>query len=436
MPLHTKFRSAQKIIKSFQAEAAWVFAGQALALVGTLVGVRVLTDFLPPGAYGTLGLAMTLSALFTEVVIGGLVHGFTRFYSVAAKAKRIDAYLTSVRRLTLLAVLIALVVVVAATPIVITLTDVFDVYTCVAIGIFASLFGTSAALNAVLNGARNRKIVATSSILDTWFRVVLALLAMSWFGATATVVLLAYCLGLVVVVARQIFHVRLLLHSEENNRKKIDASNREWSREILIFALPISFWGIFTWAQQAADRWALEAFRSTVEVGFYGVLLQLGFFPMTVLMGVLGTFLAPIIFEKTDDQSRSIKREHDLVWRKLLYILLGFSSLAALVAYLGTDWLLILLVSESYRHVGPLLPLMVLAGGFYGTAGLLSMRLMSHMRTVQLARIMISSSVIGVVLIAFMTLYYGILGTVLAKLLFGAIYLIMMYFATIRYGAR
>lgn len=436
MSFHRKLRSAQALIKSFQAEAAWVFAGQALALVGTLVGVRVLTDFLPPDAYGTLGLAMTISALFTEVVIGGLVHGFTRFYSVAAKAKRIDTYLTSVRRLTLLAVLIALVVVVAATPIVITLTDVFDLYTCVAIGIFASLFGTSAALNAVLNGARNRKIVATSSILDTWFRVVLALLAMSWFGATATVVLYAYCLGLVVVVARQVFHVRLLLHSADASGSPIEANNREWTREILVFALPISLWGIFTWAQQVADRWALEAFRSTTEVGFYGVLLQLGFFPMTVVMGVLGTFLAPIIFEKTDDQTRSIMREHDLAWRKLLYVMLGLSAIAAFVAYIGTDWLFSLLVGESYRHVGPFLPLMVLAGGFYGTAGLLSMRLMSHMRTGQLARIMISSSMIGIVLIAFMTQYHGLFGTVLGKLLFGAIYLVMMYFAAIRYGAR
>jgi len=422
--------------KRLRTEASWVFAGQTIALLGTLVGVRVLTDLLPPEAYGVLGLGMTLSALFTEVVIGGLVHGFTRFYSVASKAQCVDRYLLSVRTLTLAAVSIAILVVLVLTPVVVTFNVVFDWNSLVSVGVFASLFGASAALNAVLNGARNRRVVATSAILDTWLRVGLALVAINWFGATAAVVLYAYSIGLVFVVVRQTWHVRLLARDHSAGAIVDDHKGRNWNRDILIFAWPISLWGIFTWAQQVADRWALEVFRSTSDVGFYSVLLQLGFFPMTIFMGVLGTFLAPIIFEKTKDTAHEMAGEHDRAWRKLLYAMIILSLLGALVALLATEQIFEILVAESYRQVAPLLPLMVLAGGFYGAAALLSMRLMAHMRTAELARIMISSSLIGVALISLLTQQDGLRGTVIGKLLFGLIYLIMMYFATIRYAPK
>ena len=49
-------------------EVAWVVAGQAGTALGTLIGVRILTQFLSPNDYGIVTLATGLSVLATNLV--------------------------------------------------------------------------------------------------------------------------------------------------------------------------------------------------------------------------------------------------------------------------------------------------------------------------------------------------------------------------------
>ena len=53
-------------------EFFWITLGQAVAVSGALVGVRVLTGLLAPEAYGQLALGMTLATLVNQIVLGPL----------------------------------------------------------------------------------------------------------------------------------------------------------------------------------------------------------------------------------------------------------------------------------------------------------------------------------------------------------------------------
>jgi O-antigen/teichoic acid export membrane protein len=44
-------------------EAAWVFAGQGASALATLVGLRLITEWVPPAVYGTVVLALGVVAL-------------------------------------------------------------------------------------------------------------------------------------------------------------------------------------------------------------------------------------------------------------------------------------------------------------------------------------------------------------------------------------
>lgn len=41
------------------AETAWVFAGQGLSALATLIGVRLITEVVPPHVYGAVALAFS-----------------------------------------------------------------------------------------------------------------------------------------------------------------------------------------------------------------------------------------------------------------------------------------------------------------------------------------------------------------------------------------
>ena len=84
-------------------EGFWIVLGQVMAVLGSLVGVRLLTELLDPAAYGELALGMTLATLVNQTVLGPLGNGVTRFYSPAVEQGDLGGYFNAVRRMVLLA---------------------------------------------------------------------------------------------------------------------------------------------------------------------------------------------------------------------------------------------------------------------------------------------------------------------------------------------
>lgn len=394
-----------------------MFAGQLLSLAGTLVGVRILTEYLSPSAYGALGLSLTIVALYTEVIIGGLIGAFTRFYSIAARAGDVRGYVYGVRMLLLVAVAIAVTLFLAVSPLLLLGFDGVTLKAGIVVVLFAVLFGTNAALNAVLNGARRRSLVALNSVVDAWLKIGLAIMAIQLFGSTATSVLTAYAVSLSLVLVHQIYRVRQLQDTG------LSSEQHKWTHEMFMFAWPASVWGVFTWAQLVVDRWSLQFFYSTAEVGLYSVALQLGYFPISLIMGMMWTFMTPIVFEKNRSKSTSLDKDQDSTWSRLLYFGLGATIIAGLLAYLLKDYVYSLFVAKSFWSVSKYFPVLVVAGGLFGTATLLQIRLMSHMRMLQLATIMIASALVGISATLVLTYFYGIAGVVVSKVLFSVIYL-------------
>ena len=431
LPLKSPNHQRWKGLARLGSEAAWVFVGQLLSLAGTLVGVRILTEYLSPSAYGALGLSLTVAALFNEVVIGGLIGAFTRFYSIAHGAADVRGYVRAVRVLLLSAAAIALLLLILALPLLLTGFEGLTWQTGLVVVVFAVLFGSNAAMNAIFNGARRRRLVALNSVIDAWLKIMLAVVAIHLFGPDPAAVLMAYAVSLVFVLMHQVYRIRRLAPASEAAGEL--SSNRNWHKDMFLFAWPASVWGIFTWAQQVADRWSLQTFYSTVEVGLYSVVLQLGYFPMTLLMGMLGTFLTPILFQRTNAGHRQIDENQDSIWNQIFWWGLGFSAFAATVAWAAKGLVFELFTGPQFRDVAAYFPVMALAGGIYGTASLLQVRLMSHMRMTHLAKIMIGSACAGILVTLALAASFGLPGVVIAKLLFSLIYLVALALATVFY---
>src|SRR5690349_5276104 len=94
-------RLASGRLRAFSREFLWIILGNAAAAIGSVVGIRVLTEFLDPHAYGQVALGVTLAMLANQTVMGPLGNGVMRFYAPAVERKDLPSYLAAVRDLVL-----------------------------------------------------------------------------------------------------------------------------------------------------------------------------------------------------------------------------------------------------------------------------------------------------------------------------------------------
>ncbi len=403
-------------------EAAWIALGQIAGLVGSLVLVRVLTERLDAAQYGLLALGLSLVGLVNQTVMGAIVAGVGRFYAIAAEQSDLGRYFLSCRNIFIAASALVLVVALALTAMLAASGLSSWNGFAIAATTLAIVTGYTNSVSGIQNAARQRPTVALHSGLEAWLRILAVLTLILWLGATETVVVSGYIVAAILIAGSQTAFLARLLAGQNVEIKH--AAKTDWTSEISRFAYPFSLWGVFTWAQQVSDRWALESFASTAEVGKYAVVYQLGYAPIGMLTGLLMALFGPILYEKSGagkDASR------DLAVHKMSWAITKMALLLTIVAFGLSlsfhDDVFGLLVAEPFRSVSYLLPWVVLAGGVFAAGQMLSLKLMAELRSRQLIRIKITTAVIGVTINFVGAWIYGVDGVVAGLVVFSAVYL-------------
>lgn len=404
-------------------EGVWIIGGQLASFLGALVLVRVLTERLDPVQYGQLALGLSAVSLVNQTVMGGVTAGIGRFYSIAVEKNDFSGYLQASRQMLFVATLS--VIILAA----------FIIYVLAAIGfsawvmfsgvaaVFAILSGYNNVFNSMQNAARKRAVVALHSAIDAWLKIICTLGLMFWLGTTNTVVLLGFSAAALLVVASQGIFVRRLAGSLENTHSR--PRNDDWLRKMSQFSYPFCIWGVFTWAQQVSDRWALEIFTNTFAVGQYAAVFQLGYAPAGFATGLIFTFLGPLLYQRAgaaEDSSRNAAVHH-IAWR-ITNVGLLLTTLAFVTTWLLHDTLFRLLVAPSFRESSYLLPWVVLAGGLFAAGQMLSLKLMSELRSRSLILTKLVTAFIGIAANMLGAWLFGVNGVVGGVVLFSTMYLI------------
>lgn len=409
-------------IHRLSREGGWIIAGQAASVLGSLVLVRVLTEYLESAEYGQLALGLTVATLVNQVVMGGLIAGIGRFYSIATEKGDLWGYLRAARRM----LIIATAVVVGLGMILIGTLAAVEMHQwlwlATAALVFSILSSYNSALNGIQNAARQRAIVALHGGMDAWLKIGLAVGVMLWLGTNSGAVVLGYALSALVVTLSQFFFLKRL--TERLNASRDHANDENWISQIWQFSWPFSAFGIFTWAQLVSDRWALENFATTSEVGQYAVVFQLGYTPIGMLAGLMMTLIGPILYQRSGavhDASRN-SSVHRIAWR-ITQASLALTTMGFAVTWLFHEWLFRWLVSEAFRDISFLLPWVVLAGGLFAAGQMLSLKLMSELRSQTLLTVKIATALLGISANTLGAWLYGLEGVVGALILFSATYL-------------
>lgn len=407
------------------AELFWVAFGYGLAGLAGIVGVRILTSLLAPAEYGRLALAMTVATLAQQVIFGPLSNSATRFFSPSEEKRQLTGYLRITKRiLDKTTGLFLLCLGVAAIGLWLANLKAWCVLVLAASG-FSLFFGWTSILNGMQNAARQRAIVALHGGIGQWLRFGLAALAVLAFGKSAVWALTGYVASSLLILASQI----LFFKREIAPRTRLDNDSENppfgLEREMTKYGRPFALWGTVMWAQQSADRWALQSFKSVAEVGQYQALNQLAFQPVFLWAGFAVQLISPIVFSWAGDgtEAQRVNRARRL---NLMFVLctLALAGVMAAIAGRYHEFIFSHLVAAPYRGISGMMAIMVLSGGFCAAGQVISIALMTGKKTSRLLAPRIGTGVIGVLLMLAGAKYFGVSGVVWAGLASYAAYFV------------
>lgn len=402
-------------------EGSWIAGGQFVSLVGALVLVRVLTEYLTPAEYGQLALALTAVGLINQVALGGIAAGAGRYYSIAREKGDIVGYFRATRLLLLIAAgLVACFA--AATVSVMALMSLqqWIVLTLVSI-LYSILVGANSVLNNIQNAARQRSVVALHGGMDAWLKIGFAIWIITLMGAQSSLVIVAFAGSSFLVILSQLVFLKKLEPNVFASHN--ETSHPDWKKQIWSFSWPFTAWGLFSWAQQASDRWALEYFAGTSDVGQFAALFQLGYAPIAVLTGYTVTLIGPILYQRsgTAENSASNYSVHKLAF-KMFYLALALTLAGFVFTAVMHEWLFAWLVAEDFRSNSNLLCWFVLAGGIFAAGQVLSLKLLSELRSRTMITMKVVTALLGVLANILGAAYFGLTGIIAALQVFSLIF--------------
>jgi O-antigen/teichoic acid export membrane protein len=403
-------------IHRLTGEFSYVLLGQGAAVLGSIFGVRLLTSVLPPTRYGELALGMTAATLTQQVIFGPIASASLRFFAPAEECDELGGYLRALRSMLLRGSALLFVLAVLL-PIGLCLRGYFGYFglLCAAFS-YSLISGYNCTFDGIQNAARHRPVVAWHQASGQWLRFLLAVGFIKLIGSFSSVAMLGYAVAsLTVLISQIVFYRRNILCWNPSAGVKNKGSVDQWRSHMLRYAWPFAVWGTFTWAQLASDRWALQVFSDTANVGLYAVLYQIGYSPIMLLSGSIVQLAAPVVFSLAGDASDSSRMNQTRHLNILLVV--GSTCLTALLtifAFLFHEDIFALLVAAEYRRISHLFPLVVLSAGLFASGQVGAIFLLSNITTSNLIAPKVTSAIMGVILNLLGAYWLGIKGVILA----------------------
>jgi O-antigen/teichoic acid export membrane protein len=435
---HT-LQAALTLIPRFRqlgGEFIWIALGQCIAILGGVVGLRVLTEALRPEDYGELALGMTLASLQHQLIMGPIAGACARYFAPARESGQLVPYLRAVKQLLAGATFLVLGVLLLSLLGLLA----FDWERWLPLVLVASLFGLltgyGLTLDGIQNAARQRIVVAWHQSLLQWLRFTCALAAVRWLGSSGSIALSGYVSASIAVLASQLFYFKGKI-LPRGASKVIDSSSYspDFLKQSLTYAWPFATWGVFTWIQLASDRWALQALEDTRSVGFYAVIYQLGYYPIVLCSDMVVQLVLPLLYNTAGYGTDRVRLRRAYRLNRYLFLCLIVATvIAGALSWFFHRGVFELFVGPSYYNISKFLPLMVLSGGLFSSGQIMTLIFMTSNNTRCLLLPKVCTALIGAILNVLGAFYFGLNGVIAANVIFSSIYATWMLYLSSKFA--
>jgi O-antigen/teichoic acid export membrane protein len=327
-------------------EAAWVIGGQAMAAAGTLAGVRLLTQLLPPAVYGAVTLALGISALVMGTAATPLSQAALHFYPGFAARGALRELRGSLRRCLTTVVLKGSLLVFIAAAMFVALGKGSPLFAALLIALIVVDSWRAVHLS-ILNAGRRQGRFALWSALDAWARPSLACAAVMIFSASAEWVLAAQAmagLALLILFGSGTWGGMM----ERSTTSPADFEQRLWA-----YALPLAPLGLIAWASNLGDRYLIGGTLGLGQAGIYAAVYGLSSMPFMAVGGTIEQAARPVYQALVTGGHRARAREVLGMWFIAIAAICGAGLL---MAVFWNQQLANLILGPAYRNAAALIP--------------------------------------------------------------------------------
>jgi O-antigen/teichoic acid export membrane protein len=379
----------QRVVRHIP-NVAWASSAQALALIGSLLTLKLLAQLMPVDQLGVYVLALSLSLALVTVIYDPIAKSGLRFARQAApqtgnkagpepksqslpKRHLSEGFLSAflklhVQALTILTVISILAVCAAS-------MWLSQDWLLLALPIVAMALFQGLVMNASMVGIAFRWHKATALAQGglAILRPALAGIVLVLLGQGAMYAVSSQALAYAVIGG--LFAAVLFINLKTENA---DASARNTIQAPLYgqmqsYALGLVFTAIVASAALYSDRWLAAHFLNTESVGIYGAIAMLATGPLTAFSAVVYRYAAPIVFDAQASEATGMTSAVRLRIRLALAVWLVGLVIVFVIAAVFHEWIVRITTSQEIATQSVLLPYLVVAYGLDRTGHILSL---------------------------------------------------------------
>lgn len=384
------------------SDASWALAGQVLSAMALLIGTRLLTELINPEVYGQVALLNGYVALGVAVFAYPFICAGMRLWPECRSAAEQKGLYAAVIELTLPACGLALGGLLVGSlgyTYVLNLEMAPFLVTGLLLAVTVQReLGVQLAI-----GQRQQRRAALWQTSDSLLRPVLAIALVVALGGKAEMVLLGYALASLLS--------NLFWQWLQRDRRRGAECERDFGREVWVYALPLIPMELIFWINGLGDRYVIGYMLTAADVGLYAATYTLVNEAFNRSAMVLLRTFQPAYFQAYAEQSR---RSFQILWLWIASVA-GMGTLGLLVLVLAKEFLAGLVLAKSYHAATNLMPAMALGCCLHALGTAMAQPLLARKQTKRLFKGRLCGALAAAIAIPSLVSQFGLIGAAWAN---------------------
>jgi len=410
-----------------RSEFLWFFCGQSVIFVLNFIIIKLISS-LGTSEFGKYALVLTINSFFAMIWFGPAAQGFNRFFYIYITQKGGKSYLALIKRFLIITGFSFSIIILT---VFIGVSSIFN-FELALFYLISGVFITNLKLdefaNNLLNLIRKRKI---NSIIQLIEKIILIsfLILTNWIDFfNLTNILIGFAiLSISFFLIKLNYFNKLAYNNLEDNTEFDRKEIKKIIKHIIGYVSPFIIWGFAAWLQLNGDKWIIEKYLSTSDVGIYAIMIFILNAFITIPSNFIGEFLSPIIYKQFSATGNRDMQKSGFTYIKINVLSVFVLSCIAFIfsIFLGKE-IIYLISSSEFTAYWYLLPTLCIGLGLFYTGQSMTIVGMVFNKPTKylLPKIFIGAASI-LLNILFVNLL-GIEGIALTVLLIGIIYIIFI----------